>query len=186
MIRQNGALFLGIDHSAISVSDTSVSKAFYAQLLGMIESGHSLNKGPAQARLDGLDDPVVDVTALQPTGQATPHLELLGYHMPSRDEAQNVVRPDERHRQYAAGSRGRRHSIAGSAPHGSRNGLRLAGITEVIRRAGGCTHPRSGRTPFDVGRCDRGMNFGSPAKSNESRTTYGRSVLDQPPVAKPG
>lgn len=75
------ALFLGIDHSAISVSDTAVSKAFYAQLLGMIESGHSLNKGPAQARLDGLDDPVVDVTALRPIGQATPHLELLGYHM---------------------------------------------------------------------------------------------------------
>lgn len=78
------ALFLGIDHSAISVYDTSASKAFYTQLLGMIESGHSLNKGRAQARLDGLDDPVVDVTALQPIRQATPHLELLGYHMPSR------------------------------------------------------------------------------------------------------
>ena len=81
------ALSLGIDHSAISVSDTSVSKAFYTQLLGMIESGHSLNKGPAQARLDGLDDPVVDVTALAPIGQATPHLELLGYHMPARDRS---------------------------------------------------------------------------------------------------
>ncbi len=79
---KRAALFLGIDHSAISVSDTSVSKAFYAQLLGMIESGHSLNKGPTQARLDGLDNPVVDVTALQPVGQATPHLELLGYHVP--------------------------------------------------------------------------------------------------------
>jgi catechol 2,3-dioxygenase-like lactoylglutathione lyase family enzyme len=79
------SLFLGIDHSAISVSDTSASKAFYTQLLGMTESGRSLNRGPAQARLDGLADPVVDVTALRPAQEATPHLELLGYHLPPRD-----------------------------------------------------------------------------------------------------
>jgi catechol 2,3-dioxygenase-like lactoylglutathione lyase family enzyme len=77
-----GALFLGIDHSAISISDTPASKAFYTRLLGMIEGGHSLNEGPAQARLDGVENPVVDVTALQPARRATPHLELLGYHMP--------------------------------------------------------------------------------------------------------
>jgi catechol 2,3-dioxygenase-like lactoylglutathione lyase family enzyme len=81
------ALFLGIDHSAISVSDTSASKAFYAGQLGMMEAGHSLNAGPPQARLDGVEDPVVDVTALRPTRQATPHLELLGYHLPSRDKS---------------------------------------------------------------------------------------------------
>jgi catechol 2,3-dioxygenase-like lactoylglutathione lyase family enzyme len=75
-------LFLGIDHSAISVSDTAASKAFYTRLLGMIEAGHSLNEGPAQARLDGVENPVVDVTAFRPTHRPTPHLELLGYHLP--------------------------------------------------------------------------------------------------------
>lgn len=70
-------LFLGIDHSAISVSNTANSIAFY-QSLGLTRSGGSLNVGAEQAKLDDVADAVVEVTALDPR-QSTPHLELLCY-----------------------------------------------------------------------------------------------------------
>jgi len=68
---------LGIDHSAICVSDSARSIAFYERL-GLRISARSLNRGPEQARLDGLSDPCVEVTALSPI-QRTPHVELLCY-----------------------------------------------------------------------------------------------------------
>ena len=76
-------LFLGIDHSAISVSDSQRSIAFY-QALGLRVASRSLNKGREQALLDGLSDPDVEVTALDPL-QATPHLELLCYRSAMHD-----------------------------------------------------------------------------------------------------
>jgi catechol 2,3-dioxygenase-like lactoylglutathione lyase family enzyme len=69
---------LGIDHSAVSVANTAKSIAFY-ESLGLSRSGGSLNIGPEQAKLDGLQNAVVEVTALTPV-QPTPHLELLCYH----------------------------------------------------------------------------------------------------------
>jgi catechol 2,3-dioxygenase-like lactoylglutathione lyase family enzyme len=68
---------LGIDHSAVSVSNTARSIEFY-ESLGLHRSGGSLNAGPAQAMLDDVDEPVVEVTALTPA-QPTPHVELLCY-----------------------------------------------------------------------------------------------------------
>jgi catechol 2,3-dioxygenase-like lactoylglutathione lyase family enzyme len=68
---------LGIDHSAISVSDSAASIAFY-QNLGLSVSARSFNHGPEQQRLDGVPDAQVDVTALAPLRPA-PHLELLCY-----------------------------------------------------------------------------------------------------------
>lgn len=76
-----------IDHSAISTRDTGRSLAFYTAL-GLVPAGGSLNEGPAQDRLDGLSDVRLDVTALRPAIQPTPHLELLGYRgYPPRDES---------------------------------------------------------------------------------------------------
>jgi catechol 2,3-dioxygenase-like lactoylglutathione lyase family enzyme len=68
---------IGIDHSAISVSDTGRSVAFY-QGLGLQVAARLRNHGPEQGRLDGLIDPHVEVTALVPR-QSTPHVELLCY-----------------------------------------------------------------------------------------------------------
>jgi catechol 2,3-dioxygenase-like lactoylglutathione lyase family enzyme len=70
-------LCLGIDHSAVSVSSTAISVAFY-ESLGLVRSGGSLNVGREQAMLDNITDAVVEVTALSPA-QATPHVELLCY-----------------------------------------------------------------------------------------------------------
>ena len=79
---RHGAPCLGIDHSALSVSDDSRSIAFY-EALGCTVSGRSLNQGPEQARLDGLSEPYVKITALS-AGTTTPHIELLCYRSVAR------------------------------------------------------------------------------------------------------
>ncbi len=68
---------IGIDHSAIVVADTARSIAFYKRL-GFQQHMQSLNWGAAQARLDDVSGPHVEVTALM-LAQPTPHLELLCY-----------------------------------------------------------------------------------------------------------
>jgi catechol 2,3-dioxygenase-like lactoylglutathione lyase family enzyme len=72
-------LFLGIDHSAIAVSDTARSIAFYQAAFGLEIGARSLNHGPEQALLDAVPDATVSVTGLHPERQPTPHVELLGY-----------------------------------------------------------------------------------------------------------
>ena len=78
-------LFLGIDHSAITVTNLDRALAFYADLLGFRVAERGLNAGETQARLDGVPNPVVDVVALEPPARATPHLELLHYRRPATD-----------------------------------------------------------------------------------------------------
>lgn len=72
---------LGIDHTAITVADTERSVAFYAGF-GFTVASRNLNQGPEQARMDDVDDPVVEVTGLAPPGGGPPHLELLCYREP--------------------------------------------------------------------------------------------------------
>lgn len=68
---------LGFDHSAIAVSDTAASLAFYGRL-GLARDSGSLNQGPEQSRMDAVPDAVVEVAGLGVPG-APPHLELLCY-----------------------------------------------------------------------------------------------------------
>jgi catechol 2,3-dioxygenase-like lactoylglutathione lyase family enzyme len=72
---------LGIDHSALAVTDLDASLRFYVQGLGLRLGTPALNEGSEQARLDGLDDPVVDIATLT-TPLRGPHLELLHYRKP--------------------------------------------------------------------------------------------------------
>ena len=77
------ALFLGIDHSAITVSDATTSLDFYAEL-GFRCNSRQTNKGEEQARLDGLSSQgttSVEVIGLSAAPQG-PHLELLAYETP--------------------------------------------------------------------------------------------------------
>jgi catechol 2,3-dioxygenase-like lactoylglutathione lyase family enzyme len=73
---------LGIDHSAIVVSDTAQSVAFYQQVLGFSVVGGSLNRGLEQEQLDAVPGAVVEVTALDPGAENSPRLELLCYRSP--------------------------------------------------------------------------------------------------------
>ncbi|MBE7199672.1 MAG: VOC family protein [Parafilimonas terrae] len=88
-------LFLGIDHSAITVTDCDAAIGFLTGPLGLTVAQRGLNRGPEQARLDGLDDPVVDVIALEPP-QPTPHVELLHYRSPLRSGSVPKVDPADR------------------------------------------------------------------------------------------
>jgi catechol 2,3-dioxygenase-like lactoylglutathione lyase family enzyme len=78
---------LGIDHSAIVVSATAPSVAFYQQALGFSVAGGSLNRGREQEQLDAVQDAVVEVTALNPRVENSPHLELLCYRSPAPPRA---------------------------------------------------------------------------------------------------
>jgi catechol 2,3-dioxygenase-like lactoylglutathione lyase family enzyme len=71
----------GIDHTALEVGDLEASIAFYTGL-GFRLDARLRNRGPEQARLDGLDDPVVDIAVLRTPG-AGPHVELLHYRSPA-------------------------------------------------------------------------------------------------------
>jgi catechol 2,3-dioxygenase-like lactoylglutathione lyase family enzyme len=77
----SGEPTIGIDHSALSVSDAGSSRAFYASL-GLAPRSRQIDTGPEQDRLDGLSNVVVDVIELSPAAARTPHVELLRYHIP--------------------------------------------------------------------------------------------------------
>jgi catechol 2,3-dioxygenase-like lactoylglutathione lyase family enzyme len=87
--RHDNGLFLGIDHSAISVGSGLRSHGFYRGL-GMRVSARSLNQGAAQSALDGLPDARVRVIGLRPTQDSGPGLELLAYQPPGRQIASAV------------------------------------------------------------------------------------------------
>ena len=72
-------LFLGIDHTAVSVSSTSASVNFYRSLDFEIEN-QTLNEGVKQSLLDAIPGALVDVTALRTTSASGMGIELLRYH----------------------------------------------------------------------------------------------------------
>lgn len=76
-----GDLFLGIDHSAIGISDTARSCHFYDELLGLRLGGESLNHGPEQDGLDGLVGAQVQITGHRCPGGAG--IECLAYESPA-------------------------------------------------------------------------------------------------------
>ena len=78
--RSGAALFLGIDHTAIAVSDTDASLKFYRDLLGLRVAGESDNYGIEQERLNNVFGAHLRITALRaPSG---PGIELLEYLSP--------------------------------------------------------------------------------------------------------
>lgn len=87
-----GAVFLGIDHSAISIVDVQRSVSFY-EALGLKVASRSLNRGREQQDLDGVLDPVVDVLALTPP-EGSPHVELLRYRT-GLERARTVLRSND-------------------------------------------------------------------------------------------
>ena len=73
-------LFLGIDHTAIAVSNTDASLRFYSGLLGFRVSGESENYGPEQERLNNVFGARLRITGLR-VGSG-PGIELLEYLSP--------------------------------------------------------------------------------------------------------
>jgi catechol 2,3-dioxygenase-like lactoylglutathione lyase family enzyme len=73
-------LFLGIDHTAIAVSDTEASLRFYRDLLGLRVAGESENYGTEQEHLNNVFGARLRITALR--APAGPGIELLEYLSP--------------------------------------------------------------------------------------------------------
>ena len=74
-------LFLGIDHTAIAVSDTEQALKFYRDFLGMTVAGESENYGPEQERLNNVFGARLRITGLK--AETGPGIELLEYLAPS-------------------------------------------------------------------------------------------------------
>ena len=75
------ALFLGIDHSAISISSTERSLSLYRDVLGLSHEGSTTNIGIKQETMDNLFSAKVIVTSLSPeTGRLG--VEFLDYLTP--------------------------------------------------------------------------------------------------------
>ncbi len=79
-------LHLGIDHTAISVTDAEASIAWYRDRFGFSVAARELNWGVEQERLDGVVGARAEVVALRPADEP-PHLELLAYKPPGRPSA---------------------------------------------------------------------------------------------------
>jgi catechol 2,3-dioxygenase-like lactoylglutathione lyase family enzyme len=94
--QSNGKLFLGIDHTAIAVANTSDSLAFYQDVLGFQVIGESENYGPEQEHLNNVFGARLRITGLR--SMAGPGIELLEYltpgdgrSMPADEHANDLV-----------------------------------------------------------------------------------------------
>ncbi len=77
------ALFLGVDHTALAISNTASSTRFFGSVFGFTVGARTENRGPEQDALDDVDDVQVSVTHMAPDLPA-PRLELLHYHVGTR------------------------------------------------------------------------------------------------------
>ena len=78
--KRTDRLFLGIDHTAIVVSDTDRGLKFYRDLLGMKVAGESENYGIEQERLNNVFGARLRITGLK--ASAGPGIEFLEYLAP--------------------------------------------------------------------------------------------------------
>ena len=77
---QPGRLFLGLDHTAIVVSDTETSLRLYRDALGLRVAGESENWGSEQEHLNNVFGARLRITGLR--AEAGPGIELLEYLAP--------------------------------------------------------------------------------------------------------
>lgn len=78
--RKTDKLFLGIDHTAIVVSDTEASLAFYRDRLGFAIAGTSDNYGTEQEHLNNVPGAHLRITSLKTS--SGPAIEFLEYLSP--------------------------------------------------------------------------------------------------------
>lgn len=76
----NGKLFLGIDHTAIGVSNTDSSLLFYRDILGLDRKGESWNHGIEQSHLNYVENASLHITGLR--ASEGPGIEFLQYLAP--------------------------------------------------------------------------------------------------------
>jgi catechol 2,3-dioxygenase-like lactoylglutathione lyase family enzyme len=80
-----GKLFLGIDHTAIGITNTDSSLQFYESILGIPRKGDSRNMGIEQAHLNFVEGASLHITGLRPSSGAG--IEFLEYLKPGPGKA---------------------------------------------------------------------------------------------------
>ena len=91
---KNDRLFLGIDHTAIVVSNTSSSLQYYRDVLGLRFAGESKNSGTEQAHLNNVADARLRITGMR--AQTGPGVEFLEYLAPRNGRpAPGNTRPND-------------------------------------------------------------------------------------------
>lgn len=93
---QSGKLFLGVDHTAIVVSDTDASLKFYRDALGLKVVGESENFGTEQEHLNNVFGARLRITAIRaPSGPGIEFLEYLaptnGRSAPLDEQANDLI-----------------------------------------------------------------------------------------------
>lgn len=83
-------LFLGIDHTAIVISNTDASLRFYRDVLGLQVAGESENYGIEQERLNNVPGAHLHITALR--GDSGPGIEFLEYLAPRDGRPSRLTR----------------------------------------------------------------------------------------------
>ncbi len=78
--QSKGKLFLGIDHTAIGITNTDSSVKFYENILGIQRKGDSWNMGMEQAHLNFVEGASLHITGLRTNNG--PGLEFLEYLKP--------------------------------------------------------------------------------------------------------
>lgn len=78
--QNNGRIFLGIDHTAIGISNTDQSLSFYKDQLGIERKGESFNFGSEQEHLNNVEGASLHITGLRPS--SGPGVEFLEYLKP--------------------------------------------------------------------------------------------------------
>lgn len=78
--RPTDQLFLGIDHTAIVVSNTEASLKFYRDVLGLKLAGESMNYGTEQEHLNNVEGARLHISGLR--SPAGPGIEFLEYLAP--------------------------------------------------------------------------------------------------------
>ncbi len=86
---------IGIDHTAIAVSDTEASRRFYVEGLGLSVAGESFNEGIEQERLSGVEGARVRITGLR--GASGIGVEFLQYVAPGPGERRSGEAGDASH-----------------------------------------------------------------------------------------
>lgn len=81
-LSKSGKLFLGIDHTAIVISDTDQSLKFYRDELGLRVAGESMNYGPEQEHLNNVFGARLHISGLA-TPQPGISVEFLEYIVPT-------------------------------------------------------------------------------------------------------
>jgi catechol 2,3-dioxygenase-like lactoylglutathione lyase family enzyme len=80
-----GKTFLGIDHTAIGISNTDSSLKFYHDILGIERKGDSWNKGIEQSHLNYVENASLHITGLR--ASEGPGIEFLQYLVPGPGKA---------------------------------------------------------------------------------------------------